>query len=414
MKNELKPSIREGLYSHLYDHFLVRSPHHAISVLCRSEALRTIDATEGERVSSLLQTQGWEVGFHRPDMAPIVVKHWPEISPRMRGDYLSGSSESVRLKDHSSGDMLQFILEKLEGGGEVEFSAVSACQLGCNLLAFGQETAFARLLEYDVDWQQAIERIQPADAKRWKTPHLLSKRVIDVFLEATLILKRPDSTQLVLERGANPNILVWQLERSSNARYTALSYAIHHEQERASAALLRFNADAKGSNQVAMRCPLSEAFLRGDRRLIEKLLDAGASLNDGATFSKVPFPYGLSCPVEWVQENLADLIDFIPLEAKPLFHSPDAQGGWYYSLLEIAAGDLQLLRFVADQGLNLQLTAYEAASLINLNRHEALSFILDRIAPEQKETVLARVHSERPEFYFEVESLGRRVSQRGE
>lgn len=398
MQNELKPSMREGLFSRLYNHFLVRYPHYAVNASGPCEALQAVDKTERQKVSSLLQTQGWEVGFHRPDLASIVPVLWPEISPRMRGDYLSGSSEGVRLEEQSSGDMLEFILEKLEAGGEVEFSAVSACQLGCNLLAVGEETAFARLLEYDVDWQQEIERIPPADAKRWKATHLLSKRVINVFLEATLILKRPDSTQLVLEQGANPNILVWQLERSSNALYTALSYAIHHEQARATDALLRFNADAKGSSQVSMRCPLSEAFMKRDRSLIAKLLDAGASLDDGATFSEAPFPYGMSCPVEWVQENLSDLIEFIPLESKPLFHSPHAQGGWYYSLLEIAASDLDLLQFVADRGLDLQLTAYEAAALINTKRYEALCFILDRVAPEQKETVLACVQAEWPEF----------------
>lgn len=398
MKNELIQRMHEGLFSNLYNHFLVRYPSCAANASELSDALQVVDGADAQEVLSLLHTHSWEVGRYRSDLAPKVEILWGEISPRERGDYIAGVSEGSRMAEQTCGEMLDFILEQLKEGTDVEWSAISACQLGCNLLTMGEEKAFTRLLQYDVDWRQEIERINPMDAKRWKATHLLSKRVIDVFLEATLILKRPDATQLVLEQGANPNILVWQLERSYNALYTALSYAIHHREALATVALLRFGADVNGSNQVARRSPLPEAFLRGDRCLIAKLMDAGALLDAGATFSETPFPYGRSNPVEWVQENLSDVIEFLPLESKPLFHSPHAQGGWYFTLLELAAADLDLLRFVADQGLDLQPTEYEMATLIHFRKSEALELILDRIAPRKKEAVLARVLANWPEF----------------
>lgn len=398
MNHDSQPRIRDGLFRYLYNHYLVRYPQMNPYALNVREGVEEFDRIDEQTLFSYLQVQAWAVGDIRPDLAVAVREHWNELSPLVRGEYLAGSSECLFREGGKTKKDLEFLVFQIKGASEVELSPESACQIGCSLLALGEDEAFANLLESGADFEQEVERASESDAKRWRTIRLLSPRVIDILLEATLVLNRPDSTRTALKHGANPNILVWQLERSYNALYSALSYAIHNQQQAATNALIKSRANVRGSESAPLRSPLAEAFQLGDGQLIEVLLKKGASFDDGARYREPPITYGRGWPVDWVHEHLSGLMDFLPLDAKPLFHSPHAQGGYHYTLLSTISRSADKLRVFADYGFELRLTAHEAAYLIDSNCHESFCFILDQTAPDSRDVVLERVGSKWRKF----------------
>jgi hypothetical protein len=132
--------------------------------------------------------------------------------------------------------------------------------------------------------------------------------------------------------------------------------------------------------------------------MIEKLLAAGASFDDGARYSEAAMICGMRSPIEWVEDNLAELLGLLPLEAKPIFHSPHAQGGNYFTLLECIWGDPELLNGVERLGMEMRMTVHEAAELIRRGKYEAFCNLVGRLGEEVKNEALARVQKEWPDF----------------
>ena len=327
MNTEVTESTPYGLFRYLYNHYQVRYPemHMSMGAVLTNDVLDAVDAIDSSDLQTHLAKDSWLIGIGRPDMADSVQLLWDTMTPLARGDYLAGFTELTYLSGQQDEARLAFIKEQVNQQSSVEFTAETACEIGCALLAMGLEDTFANLLHVDIPWEQEIDRASAQDARRWKTISRLSKRVIDIFLEAALILKRPNAATLLLGHGANPDILIWQLERSSNALYPALSYAIKNSLAGAVDALLEHGANPRGSDSAPMRSPLALAFQQCDFPLIQRLLTAGASLEDGMRYSEAPTFYGMGSPVEWVSEQLSELLELLPLEAKPLFHSPHAQ-----------------------------------------------------------------------------------------
>jgi hypothetical protein len=330
-----------GLFRYLYNHYLVRYPDLHISVhsVSSDETLDAVEKIDADNLELYLEGYSWLIAVTRPNLDTIVSGMWGRMSPLARGNYLAGFIELTYLGRGQDGARVSYITEQLGNKASIAFTADTACQIGCALIGLGMIEAFQKSLQFDIDWEQEIERNSPTNFRRWKSIDRLSKRVIDVFLEASLILKRPDATRIALDHRADPNIPVWQLERSSNALYPALSYAITNELTEAVDALLEAGANPRGLEYTELRIPLAVAFLKNDFPLVRRLLAAGASLEDGSREKEVPMTYGIGSPVEWVKENLSDLLGLLPFEAKALFHYPHAQGGHYYTLLECVWGN---------------------------------------------------------------------------
>lgn len=403
MTQSIPKSKPHGLFRYIYDHYLVRCPnfHIAMRSVLTDEALDATKKIDHTNVASHLPDNSWLIAITRPDLHSLVIEQWDNMSPLARGNYLAGFTELAFAGGGQDVARISFITGELDNSESLEFTADTVCQMGCALLGSGLVEIFKEFLRSGIDLEQEIERNSPTNFRRWQAIDRLSKRLIDVFLEASLILKLPDATKLILGHGANPNTPVWKLERSSNALYPALSYAIKYNLPSAAEALLEYGADPRGLEYTSMRSPLAVAFQREDLQLVKQLLAAGASLEDGSRYSEAPMFYGIGSPVEWVEEHLAELLGLLPIQSKPLFHSPNAQGGHYYTLMECVWDDPEKLAFAEEIGMDLRLTIHEAARLIRSKRYATFCNLVGRLGEATMDEALSRVQQEWPEFTLE-------------
>ena len=400
MNSETATLLPFGLFRYLYNHYQVRYPDYYMFVepMLPRDAVDAVGKIENKDLETHLATNSWLIGIGRPDLTESVQALWGTMTPRTRGDYLAGLTERTYFGFSQLESRLSSIREKLRDTTAIELTAETACEIGCCLLAIKEEGAFADLLKADLNWEQEIDRASPQDAKRWKRLDRLSRRVIDVFLEAALILNRPHAAKLILENGANPNILIWKLERSSNALYPALSYAIDNDLSGAIDTLLKYGADPRGSESASMRSPLAQAFQKPDFQLIKRLLEAGASLEDGPQYTEAPLFYCKGSPIAWAKEQLSELLGLLPIEAKPIFHSPHAQGGYYYTLLELVWDEPEKLAFAEGIGMDLRLTEYEMARIIQRGKYTTFCALVGRLGEAVMNQALERVQQKWPDF----------------
>jgi len=396
MNTEISPAKPYGLFRYLYNHYQVRYPdyHRFVEPLLPTGDLDAVNNIEPDSLEPHLETNIWLIGIARPELAESVLAHWGSMSPLARGNYLAGFTERTYFGCLEIESRLQFIKEQLRELDSIELTGETACEIGCCLLGMDLSDEFMGLLGASIDWEQEVDRASARDAKRWKTINKLSKRIIDVFLEAALVLKRPSAVQVLLERGADPNIHIWQLERSSNGLYPALSYTIKNGILEAVDSLLEHGADPRGSALVENRSPLALAFWESDFVRIKQLLAAGASLEDGPRYEEAPTFYAMNAPVEWVREQLSELLGLLPIDGKAIFHTPNAQGGFYFTLLQCLWDDAEKIRFAEEIGMDLRLTEYEMARLIQWKEREALSLLLGRLGESVKNKALDRIQKE--------------------
>ena len=395
---KLKP---HGLFRYLYDHYQLRSRdfERCLSPVRTPEILDAVGKIDENNLEAYLPENSWLIAITRPNLNHSVKELREDLSPLARGNYLAGFTELTYFGGPQDESRISFISEQLENDLPIEFTPDTACQIGCALLGLGLDETFADFLKFDIDWEQAVDRTSPTNTWRWKTIDRLSTRMIDIFLEASLILKRPDVTKFILDYGADPNIPVWQLERSSNALYSALSYGIKSGLANAVDALLKHGADPRGLEFNPLRSPLALAFQEQNVPLIKRLLAAGASLEDGRRYTEAPMVYEIGSPVEWVDTHLSELLGLLPLEAKPLFHSPHAQGGQFFTLLQCVWDDLEKLSFAEEIGMDLRLTAHEVARLIQTKRYATFCALVERLGESVKKEALARVQQKWPDFH---------------
>ena len=400
MNTDTSKVLPYGLFRYLYNHYQVRYPDFHMFLLRElpDELLKAFEAIKAADLETHLTSESWLVAITRPDLAESVQSCWDSMTPRSRGDYLAGFTERTYFGCADIETRFSFIREQLRDTRSIDLSPEAACEMGCCLLAMKMENALTDLLQADVDWEAEIDRSSARDAKRWKSIGKLSRRVIDIFLEAALILKRGEAVKLFLNHGADPNIYVWQLERSSNGLYSALSYAIHHNFNQVIEVMLDHGADPRGSESVPARSPLAQAFEKTDFTVIKRLLSKGACLEEGPRYTEAPLFYAKGSPVEWVQAHLSELLALLPIEAKPLFHSPHAMGGYYYTHLECLWGDPEKLAFAEQIGMDLRLTEYEMARLIQRKQHITFCTLVGRLGESKKNEALTRVLQEWPEF----------------
>jgi hypothetical protein len=245
MKTDLPKPKPHGLFRYLYDHYQVRRRdfERCLSPVRTPEILDAVGKIDENNLEAYLPENSWLIAITRPNLHHSVKELWEDLSPLARGNYLAGLTELTYFSGPQDAFRISFLSEQLENDLPIEFTSDTACQIGCALLGLGLDETFADFLKFDIDWEQAVDRTSPTNTRRWETIDRLSKRMIDIFLEASLILKRPDVTKFILDYGADPNIPVWQLERSSNALYSALSYGIKYDLAIAVDALLKHGAD---------------------------------------------------------------------------------------------------------------------------------------------------------------------------
>ena len=175
-----------------------------------------------ELMITFLNSQAWAAGMFF--LFKSVGKNWKQLNRTARGNFFAGITEH-----NGAGSLFETCIEIFP---EMEFTPESLCQLACNAIKYNRLDLLKLLLSAKVDLTSEIRRFDVFEThSSWEIDELkkLSHRVIDMILEAALIQNKPAAAKMALEHGADPNIPVWQLERSYNKKYSALGYAIDSE-----------------------------------------------------------------------------------------------------------------------------------------------------------------------------------------
>ena len=184
---KLKP---HGLFRYLYDHYLVRCRDYerCMSSVRTVELLDAVKKIDESNLEAYLPENSWLIAITRPGLHSSVQHIWDSLTPLTRGNYLAGFAELSHFSGPQDEARVSFMLEQLGSDVSLKFTPDTACQIGCVLISLGLDKTFTNFLQTDFDWKQEIERDSPTNFRRWKSIDRLSKRVIDVFLEASLIL----------------------------------------------------------------------------------------------------------------------------------------------------------------------------------------------------------------------------------
>ena len=309
---------------------------------------------------------------------------------------------------------------------ETEFDLDSALEFGCNAIYYKQADLFERAVRLASEFfENEVDRVTPLKrfGESWRDYlEALPTRFIDVWLEAAARVNNTDAMLRCLECGADPNISIWTLERSFNEKNSLLSLVIKkacaydgrinpHNHETIKT-LLDLGADPVGTDYEGKNQAFYRAWCVHDWKLVDKMIDLGASFSGGnlrasvnteKSGSKVPFPpLGLRLKedeIEWAEKTFSDLIDFEKIESVPYFYSPNAQIGYYTTFVDsIFSGDLvaELIRY-EKQGLPTRFTIATFLSAIDSGAFHCLKYLLGEQA-SNPEDAFQRIMKHRPDF----------------
>jgi hypothetical protein len=163
----------------------------------------------------------------------------------------------------------------------LEFTPESLCQLACNAVKYNRLDVLELLLSGTADLISHIDRSGDSiNGNSWELDDvaMLSHRLIDMILEAALIWSRTEVAVLALKNGADPNIPIWELQRSFNVKHSPLSYVMSLKLMDLVDILLKYGASPSGTNYAGKNMELNEAISKGWDELAERLIANGASL----------------------------------------------------------------------------------------------------------------------------------------
>ena len=337
----------------------------------------------------LIEKHAWLIG--RLGLSPLAERIWPGLSPSARGNYLAG------ISNHMSGDA-----DTAFTAAEADFSPTALCELAVNRLAQGRWQTVIGLLDNPATLAGEIERFVAFRGKilnrKYKVFDALSYRVIDILLEAALRLGKTEAIGDLLNRGASPDIGLWQVFSSCSHRYCALSYAIKSDLLPCVPLLLNAGADPNGNKFSGRGQPLLFALHGGHWAIADLLLQQGARF----TGSKSDH-FGVFQPkdetVAWVRQIVGQELHFEPISTKPQCATPfDWMYGMSHTHLTAMLGRadrLDHLKKYVSLGLDARPTAEELGYCIEVGDVSSLEWLLDLAkAPEQVRTqFLAKAQS---------------------
>lgn len=260
------------------------------------------------RVVPLLEARAWTAGNLLLRQLPSVV--WQDLTPVARGHYLAGLSTHMRraanpdsieflIADQLSGtdspDLFDVTGELLQRLPTVSLDEEVAAEIGANAIHSGRLDVLRTILSRPDLPEGPVCRVgERRDTRRWeKQLSQHSTRVKDVLLEAAVRCHHAEAMRLLLDCGASPDIPCWNLERSYNQWFCALSFAIHAATEHTTAvaqamidALLDHGADPQGLECDGRNHPLMRAMLQQEWRLADRLLALGAKFEGGQDSSE--------------------------------------------------------------------------------------------------------------------------------
>lgn len=349
-----------------------------------------------ELMTAFLNRHAWAAGMF--SLVQSVGEYWEQLDRTARGAFFAGVTEL---------DGSEFTFNAVMRNLSVlDFTPESLCQLACNAIRYKRIDLLENLLSTHAE--QLIAEIRRFDAMGhpyFGEPDILtqvSRRVIDMVLEAALIRNNPEAVKLLLEHGADPDLQVWQLERSYNEKHSGLSYAISADHRVLAELLLEHGASPTGTSFAGRNLELFQAINRGWDDLAERLISKGALLSPPSSSGNnisVPRFFGLfNDNLEWAHTVIGSLIPLTPIAEKQAFYWGNGQGGQDVTILNKVICSLERLKRYEALGLDTRLTAEEFCMAVGWNASEGLGYLLSKYGDDARERVFAAIRERKPEF----------------
>lgn len=417
----IEPAEPKGWFCWLHNHYLVRYGDMHLGLTfgdyytkdwaqVSDNPIPLCEQVDNEELlTSFLNRHAWMAGMQQ--LFPTVDKYWEQLDRTARGAFFAGASEM-----NPSDDLFDTARRKFP---DMDFTPESLCQLGCNAIKYLRNDLLELLLSADHDLTTTIHRFGVSSkAGGWEDDELskVSHRVIDMLLETALIWNRPESVLLTLGKGADPNIPIWQLERSYNMKYSALGYAISEDYRKLAEILLDNGASVAGIQFSGANHELYLAIEKSWDDLAEQMIFKGAKLSlplnselKKSTVKSAGSEYLVLGPrgpkffghfkdeLEWVHNIIGRLITLAPIEEKQAFFWAYGQGGKFTTIFNKVVGNLERLKRYETLGLDTRLTAEEFCTAVNTEAYESLSYLLSKYGDDAPEQVFAAI-KERKEF----------------
>lgn len=413
------PTEPRGWFRWLHNHFLGRyafSDHRFEATLTAqgwqevSQAFPDFAPEEAAALAPIVARHAWTVGYL--GLTELADACWERLKAEERGAILAGLTET-----HARTEPIEWIRERLPG---CTFSPESACQIACNAIWHKWPDILTVVLASDVDLAAAIHRGDEGAYPLTRWPDILAKlshRVIDMVLEAALVRDDSKAVRAAFDKGANPNISVWKLERSYNEQHCALSFAISEERRHIAESLLKAGATAAGTDFTTPNYPLYLTISKGWDDLAERLLQNGASLRaPGAPVqgssapktegseSEVLLPFRgkffghFDEEVNWARLAIGSIIPLAPITEKQAFYWGNGQGGQWTTILNAVIGNVERLQRYEALGLDTRLTDEELCSAVGRDAFDGLLYLLGKHGTEARDRITFRIRRRKPEF----------------
>jgi len=211
---------------------------------------------DAEAITALLEQRAWTVGSLH--LMPLAERIWLRLYRVARGNFLAGLA-GARLQDR--GEAADWMHAHLP---DCDFESASAAEVGACMAGAGQLDLLRAILGRSDLPKKRVKRLTGSmhQHRFEREIRQISTRLLDVWLEAAIRSRRVGAVKLLLERGANPNIPCWLLERSYNESFGALSFAIDNCRDVRGAETIPWWMPCSKPEQIPQDCPVKAGASR--------------------------------------------------------------------------------------------------------------------------------------------------------
>jgi hypothetical protein len=305
------PEEPRGAFRWPHSSYLVRYPLH-VPIPNEEDweavepTLRIADDKLDNQAVALFSKHGWTIG--RLGWIAVADRLWARLSEDSRASFLAGLSgrlssgfgagaalaPTIPLPQGDRLSAAEFIKEKI---GDVTLNPISACELAVNITLRSGDSTVAAILSRSGIAEARVPRLDPLGQREWESAiHPLSDRVADIVFEVALKTNNDRVAEAALDASADPNAAIWSLERSFNERFCALAYAIDHGTPRMVDRLLNAGASPEGTDYGGLNQPLFYALYHRRDDLADRLLAGGASFSMPSEVACAPAGAGCGWP----------------------------------------------------------------------------------------------------------------------
>jgi hypothetical protein len=398
-----EPIEPRGWFRWMHDQYAGRYGAHADNVydLAKQqgwpEAAKNTDAWDfnPDVWVAVVNRHAWTVG--KLGLTALAMKYWEYLERESRGAYMAGLAEF----QHFPVDMLYWIDAHIS---EADFAPEHLCGLACVAAMCNRADIVEKLLNTNTDLTAAVRRFHSSCSPRSEWDEglkLLSNRVVDMILEAALIWENTAAVEIALKYGADPNISLWLIERSSNEKHCALSCALEVQNREIAELLLGNGALPSGTKYCGYNLPLFYALRNKWDDLAEQMIVKGAtfSMPDDYECGASGMYFGvMKAEQQWAETTIGALLPLVPVVSKQAFYQGNGQGGGFSTFLDVVIKCPDRLKRFEALGLDTRLSVEELCKAIYWNAHEGLAYLFLKHGNQTCEKALTAIRDHKPTF----------------